>query len=510
MSPAERIEEYGIAQIKSGSKPTAEELAQKTFFLMGAQEETGVYFDVEKATKLFWQIDDEMKEIEGRVEPKLPKRALNKGETKAWTPPTVQFKKDGTPSANCYKWFDIVDKDGEGKWYGKKEGMRVSLPHHEPLISEIQMRLSNQQQLKEWFVKNGWKPTMWNYKKDAKGRPVRPLQKTSPKLQDKGELCPNLLTVDVAEDILHDVIRYLSLRNRRSVLWNPTMGTGWLSHPRLSVDARLPSGSSGVTNTHRQKHRIVANIPRITSLLGREFRSLFCASPGNVLVGYDASGLEARCEAHWTYRYDNGAYAKELLDGDVHSKNAEIFNCSRDIAKNGKYALTYGSQPPTLAGTIHCSVPEAREYFANFWEKNWPLRMLRDNLEAHWIKNDKKGIVCPLTGWFLRSRSKHSLVNLLFQHTGAIIMDLANHIMDQYLGGLKWTKQEGWHYILNGCIVKRVIFYHDEVQWECNPKVADEVLRLGCESIRQAGVLVGFKVPLDANGAIGESWADTH
>lgn len=54
---------------------------------------------------------------------------------------------------------------------------------------------------------------------------------------------------------------------------------------------------------------------------GADCRSLFRATPGLVLVGADASGLELRCLAHYMAAYDGGKYRDELLNGDIHTTN---------------------------------------------------------------------------------------------------------------------------------------------------------------------------------------------
>ena len=54
---------------------------------------------------------------------------------------------------------------------------------------------------------------------------------------------------------------------------------------------------------------------------GYEMRDLFCVHKGKKLVGCDASGLELRMLAHYMGRYDNGAYGKEVVGGDIHTAN---------------------------------------------------------------------------------------------------------------------------------------------------------------------------------------------
>ena len=287
-------------------------LANQTYYLMCKQEQYGVAFNITAATELVEWIDKRMQVIVNTVEPQLPKRPLNRTEERLWTPPKIQFKKDGTPSAAVLKWFDEVRDGclGSGEWYGTKGSQVYKLPRHEPLIDSLPMQLKHHDHLKDWFQKLGWKPTMWNLKKDKAGKPIRidgKVVQTSPTFHEGGRLCPNLEQLGEKVALCTPIIEWLSLRNRRSVLLNEEKGTGWLNNPRLARDGRLGAASSGLTNTKRQKHKVVANVPRVTSTLGKEMRSLFVASGGMVMVGADASGLEARVKGHYTHKFDNGA-----------------------------------------------------------------------------------------------------------------------------------------------------------------------------------------------------------
>ncbi len=521
-------------------RASALKLAQKSDFLIGCQERTGIAFDKAKAEDLYKFCCEEMGRIEQEVEPQLPLRKLNKAELKKVTPPKVQFKnsKQGLiPSANAEKFFDVIVKGEDNHegihtvavvWVGYIKDVAYVLPYHEPVTTSGVMRLKHQANLKNWLLAKGWRPTLWNFKKDRAGKFIRDergqLIKTSPKFHDKGVICSNLETMADKIGLIKPIVRWLSLRNRRSVIHNPERNTGWLANPRLVIDGRLPAGASNITNTHRQKHHVVANIPRVSSYLGLEMRGLFCASEGNVLVGYDAAGLEARVEAHWCYRYKGGkTYADELLNGDTHSNNAKIFygddiptkegkvvSKYRNPSKNGKYALTYGCTAPRLADTLNVPSLKAKGLYEAFWVNNTALAGLRDQLTRHWEANGKHKIHCSLTGHTLLSRSKHSLVNLLFQHTGAIIMDLSLALMDMWLGGIKYDSNNLPYYRHHSSDVRRVIYYHDEAIFECPPEIAEEIKQMGIKSIVEAGKMLGLNVLLDADGAIGKSWAKVH
>jgi len=496
-------------------------LAGRSFGAMEKQARQGVLFDRRAAVALTEQIDKETTALKTRIEPLLPPRSPNKGELKGLTPPLKQFLITGEPSKACIKWFDEV-KNIRGEWTGYYGGKSFKLPYHALVKTELVTELSNQTAIKAWLQSEGWEPTFWNYKKEkdkhgkardmyVKGKKV----KSSPKLQDKGCICPSLLLLGDKLPIVKGVIQYLSLRNRRSVIWNEEKGTGWLSNIR--PDGRLSAGSAGLTNTKRQKHRGVVNVPRVGSILGEEMRACFIVPPGYKMVGYDASGLEARIEAHYTYRYDK-VYAMSLLEGDVHSKNAcmfypeetkdwnvedpcfdntaDGFEPYRTSAKSGKYALTYGSQPPTLALTLGVSLERAKEQYSSFWEGNSALRKLRDNLTAHWRANGCLFIL-GIDGSKVYTRSEHSLVNALFQSAGARVMDVAGTIAENEIKRKRLKS-------------KRVLYVHDEYQYECPEREAAQIGEIGVMSVQKAGKILKLKVPLDADYKIGNTWRDTH
>lgn len=504
------------------------EIGKRVDYLMDCQAMTGVKFDIEAAHKLYEYCVAEMKRIEEEVEPQLPECELNKGDLKDVTPPARQMKmgKNGLiPSSYSEKFFDTI-KCVDDTFIGTKDGIEVALPcANKPLYTHGPMKLKHQAKLKDWLVTQGWRPTLWNFKKEN-GKFVREngkLVKTSPKFHEMGNLCPNLEMLGAKIALIKPIVRWLSLRNRRSVIWNPDNNSGWLANDRLKVDGRLCAGRGGLAASLRQKHHTVVNVPRPGSVLGEEMRSLFIADEGNVIVGYDASGLEARVEAHYTYRYDGGEYAKELLEGDIHSKTAKamfgedipvdedgkVVGEFRNPAKGIKYALTYGCSPAKLADMVDEPIERAKEMYQDFWDANWPLAKFKENLIKHWNQLDKKGVYCYVTGNYLHSRSEHSLVNLVFQHTGASAMDISCMFMDKWLGGLLFD-QGVPYYLYKGYVIKRVIYMHDEIQWECSPEIADEIGELGVKSIKEAGKYLKLNVDLDGEYLIGKNWCETH
>lgn len=243
-------------------------------------------------------------------------------------------------------------------------------------------------------------------------------------------------------------------------------------------------------------------------------RSLFCARPGMKLVGYDASSLEDYTKGHFVYNYPGGREYFEMITDpgyDAHQTMADKCNLkSRQDAKPINYGLQYNQQPKGLSESQKVPIHIAERWFNEYWEINKPWKLCLDKLAQHWQSKDKRGIYCPVTGYFLRSRSKHSLGSLLIQHTGAIIMDLSGLFMDKWLGGIKYDSNNLPFYKYKGYEVRRVVYYHDEYAWECHENISKEILDMGIKSIVQSGQFLNLNVPLYADGAIGDTWGDIH
>lgn len=371
------------------------------------------------------------------------------------------------------------------------------------------MRLSNQADIKEWLVlEGGWIPTLfrtkdesrddnkqnkpdfeveeacWRYVEDTKnsiylefineemGVKIEKITSrshpdfkkvikkarfltTSPKLKDdRGELCPNLAAID--GEMASQIVKWLSLRNRRSVIKaiDETKDTGWLNHPRLNIDGKLPARYSGLTNTNRRKHSVVANIPGTDALLGHEMRELFTVPEGYWQIGIDGSNLEGFCAANAAYPFDDGEYYRGL-SGDPHTENAKAYSkaagreVSRSEGKGITYGVLYGAQAAKVASMLGITKDQAQKVIDAFWDTNYGLKGCKEWLEKFWEGTGKKYIL-GIDKRKIWTRSKHSLLNAYLQSMGAIGMDLA---------GILWHERA----LKGGLLDKgaaRTIYYH--------------------------------------------------
>ena len=329
-------------------------------------------------------------------------------------------------------------------------------------------------------------------------------------------------------ELAKQVVHYLSLSNRLGII------KGWLANERLDVDGKLCAAASGIANTHRQRHTVVVNTPKAdpTVLLGAEMRDLLVAPEGYVLVGFDASALEANVEAHYCLPYQGGdEYVRELIQGDVHMKTcANIFKKQvghlvgtdrwhkddidvkpwRSKSKNIKYGISYGAQAGKIADMLNISKEEAQEVLDNFWDSAEPLKLFKEKLVEFWARTGGKRWVLGIDGRRLYSRSEHSLVNLVFQSCGATIMDYSGIFLAKWLGGVKRERGEVPYFSVSGKKVYRCVYNHDEYVYACPPELADMIAELGCKSISQAAKHLKIRVPISGEAKIGASWKEIH
>jgi hypothetical protein len=486
-------------KLKSKNFRHPAKIEQSVAEIVNRQVEKEVRFDFNKAQDTWVKIVSECDAIEQAIDPSLPEMALS--DSKLHHPPKKQFKQDGTPSLHllnyCQKYNAKV-RDLAGWKVVKDCGIMLPLPLTQPLVTKEKITLSNQTKLKEWLMhEKGWKPTMWNYKKDSTGKKVR----TSPRLTDSAtkEPCPNLAKCGFTWG--KELSEWLTLRARASILLSKDHKKGWLVE---GANGFMPSDAATLgTPTGRFRHKGIVNVPRVTTKYGKEFRELFCAREGKVWVGWDASGLESAMEAHYVYPYDKD-YAEALVEGDssqgtdVHTRNMKNLGLpNRDVAKTFKYAITYGAQPPKLAQQLGVSQVVAQVWYDQFWAHNHGLLEFKKELEKEWRYYDEKRIV-GLDGRLICTRSKHSLLNSKLQSAGAIVMKHAMIIADKMIHAKFGDDAYG------------LIRYHDEEQWECDPEIAEEVGKLGVLSITKAGEFLKLNVPLTGEYKIGNNWAETH
>jgi hypothetical protein len=521
--------------------------------IMHQQAMTGYPFNSDKAEALYERLMSDMAVLEAKIEPSLPELPIPKSRLKKdWKTPANLFKGDATPTVNFEKWLikhnaKLIQPAGDsGKFTVEAYGKVYDLPLPEYIRTTEPLRLANSAGIKKYLMDyHSWRPLFWNYKKDQWNKPIRDeitkeLIPTTPKMKDAatGMICPNLLELDAP--LAKDIILYNTLKHRRNMLKSiSNEETGFLNHPRLAYDGRLPGeGNTIGAATCRVTHRVIANIPKADEkvVYGAEMRDLFYAPDGWYVVGWDAQAIEARLDGAEAFEFDNGEYANVLLNEDIHQLRADKFKVTRNKAKSIGYMLLYGGGVGKVATMLDCNKAQAEVFLEQWWSEAWASRMAIDKHIEVWEKLGGSKIV-GVDGRPLGIRKKHSVFNTRLQNAGTTVMKLS--------GCLLYDKTLEYRKAGTGC---KVIDYHDEAGWlvrkdlvkwkvfgtaeEAKEHQADgangktgskaiekngkfyvafcDIGRLGVECITEAGKMLDIKVTLTGAYQVGKSWKDTH
>ena len=237
----------------------------------------------------------------------------------------------------------------------------------------------------------------------------------------------------------------------------------------------------------------LAQVPATRAPYGKECRELFTVPPGYSLVGSDLSGLELRCLAH--FLNDGGAYAKEVIDGDVHTANmAAAGLATRDQAKTFIYALLYGAGDTKIGSIVGGSAREGRKLRQQFLDGFPAFASL---LRAVKGAVDTKGHLVGLDYRRLVIRSEHAALNTLLQSAGALICKKWVQLIDENLSA-------------SGIDAEVVAWVHDEVQVRTRKGYEQDVGNRLKDCARKAGEAFNFTVPIDAEYGVGPDWSSTH
>jgi len=274
-------------------------------------------------------------------------------------------------------------------------------------------------------------------------------------------------------------------------------------------------------------HRCTHSRPNVAQVDKEErIRAVWVPRKGRKQVGVDAAGLEMRMLAHYLFRFDQGEYAKTVIEGteeegtDAHTRNKESIGlASRDGAKPTFYAFLYGSGNPNL-GHLLCedfykhgkpapTTKTGRKMSQAMIGKIVRERLMRgisglEKLIEGVQGRAKAGWLNGIDGRRIEIRSKHAALNTLLQSAGSIVMKKAFAIF--------WRK----HWKDHGKTFWLLVNVHDEQQMEALDETRDGVYlpefyaHEFAQAITDAGVELGVRCPLAGSFKIGNNWSETH
>ena len=326
-----------------------------------------------------------------------------------------------------------------------------------------------------WILQtfHGWKPTQMS----PTGKPI----------------IDEVILKDIGTETALDFLKCLDITKKLGMISEGV--NAWL---KLCTSAsRIHHHCSVATNTHRCAHR-KPNLSQVPS--DHDCRQLFKATPGQVMVGADLSGIELRMLAHYLAKYDAGRYADILLNGDIHQVNADKIGISRRAVKTVSYAFLYGAGNTKIG---HSFDPQLSESKAK--KKGKEIREafvaaidgLAELLEAVKKKTTEQGKLLAIDGRPLKVDSPHKALNYLLQSSAGVIAKRWLVINQQTI---KETK----------LCCSQLAFVHDELQFECDPKHAADLSTSLVYSAAAAGEYYNLRIPIEAEAKQGKNWSEVH
>lgn len=412
--------------------------------IINKQELYGIQFDNKKASELYASLSEKRSKIRQQLQQVFP---------------PIEEKTEFVPKVN-----------------NKSKGYIKGQPFTK--IKVIEFNPSSRQHIASRLKEMGWKPK--EFTPDG-----------SPKVDDKV-----LNKLDYPEAKL--LAEYFMLEKRLGML-----GDGQQAYMKLEKEGRIHgtvNTNGAVTGRSTARNPNLQQVPAVHAPYGKEFRELFAVPKDKKMVGIDMSGIEVRCLAHYLAKYDDGEYAKIVLEGDIHSANQKAAGLeNRDLAKRFFYCWLYGGGVGRIAEVTGKTKKEAKAVKERFLNRMPALaRLIKD---VH--KASERGYLIGLDKRVVKVRNTFSSLNTLLQSAGAITAK-------QWLVEFKSSIEDGlpsWEDVWQ---TKQLLWIHDEIQVEAPVNLADRVGELAVKSIKKSGEYFNMRVPLTGEYKIGNNWSETH
>lgn len=295
---------------KAGIPKVANDIEHHLAWYLAQQERNGWPFNLERAQELHAELAARKQELGSRMIEQYGSWYKSGGVV---TPKrTITYRKNEPCPRTVY----------EGAQYTK-------------LVLEEFNPSSRQHLAKVLQEHHGWKPTEYT-------------PTGHPKMDEDAILGLHI------EGVSDAIVEYLMVDKRLGQL--ASGNEAWLRHAKTDTPAAKAVGSPMIHHevmqnkavTHRAAHKKpnAAQVPAGGSPYGKECRELWYVPEeinGEewVMLGSDAAGLELRCLAHYMAKWDKGAYAKAILEGDK-EQGTDIHSLNRDALRQTKL-------PPKLA-----------------------------------------------------------------------------------------------------------------------------------------------------------------
>ena len=469
------------------------------------QEDEKILIDIEQCQKnldILQKIENEKKTL---LEAAMPKIPIIKNLTK----PKVCYKKDGSLSVAGARWFELLEHNGIREDFDGE--LNITTGYEEP-------NAGSPTQIKEWLMKLGWKPLLFEDGRNGKVPQVRNKEKM---------LCKSVLALKEIEPAIEHLDGLSVVTHRAGYL------KGFLE--RADENGYAVAFAHGFTKTLRLKHaKPFVNLPKPSSPYGEFIRGVIIAPEGSILIGSDVSSLEDKMKQISIYPYDpeyvndmnrpgwdahldiglkSGMISQEESDffrwykkkdrkkedlpeifkvytEEELSEQFEKVSKKRATAKTGNYALTYGCGVPKLRESTGLSNKDAKVLFDGYWGRNWSVKKYAEDQN---VKNvdGKSWIWNPITNFYYFLASEKDRFSACNQSAGVRVFD-------------------GYVYEMIRRGVKPIFQAHDEVLIRVKNEDVDSTIDALKTSINRVNKQYSFPVNIEIDIQTGMNYAEVH
>ena len=258
---------------------------------------------------------------------------------------------------------------------------------------------------------------------------------------------------------------------------------------------------------------IKPNLQQVPGIDKIGFRYCFKGQPlpeggANKIIVADYSQVEMRILAELAN--DEALMKAFSMGGDIHKATAammfnvpidQVTSSMRKAAKSINFGLAYGRGPKSLAAQIEVTVEEAKLLISMYFKIYRGIKVWLEDAAATAVQSGESRTINNRLRRYEFNRLDRAAVagvaregkNTPIQGTSADITKLALYLCHEALQGY------------NAGLVNTV---HDEIVCESHPSCADEVGNILKEKMEEAGRYFIKKVPIIADMAVCDTWAD--
>ena len=500
--------------------------------IMEKQAYYGWKLDVPRCERYVRQLTKWVRWIDSILEQHLPYLPMKKEDRTELDGTTEGFKnpytKAGKLHSNLLSWIGNTMGAVEGEVFSESVGGPFCR------VRWSKVNAGSDKEIKWYLLKEGWIPDEYNYSKtkfDKLGNPER----TGPKLSADDPF------LGVNGRLGRLICKRVQCMHRLSNIYGKADTAGWLK--KMRKDGRIASRISGFADTMRVRHAGLANVPKIDSFFGKQMRSCFIADEGKVLVSADAASCQDRMLI--SRAIDEGVsdpvFEDMILNGDSskgtdsHTRALNEINpilqaelgiqIKRSDAKNFNFAYKFncgnkkfgrmagvtddnkataiGAKIRVGLDTIFHAQVMLQEILVGRWKETARIRKKKVLKNGRTYEFDEfyNGKITCIDGRKLTVHNEKDVLVYSVQSDEALMMQRANIILFKKMEDAGYEHGDKWG---------QVCMYHDEINCESDPDIAEFLKKCIEECITEAGEYYNITMPQIGEGAIGLNWKEIH